>query len=172
MIEDIGLLLLRVALGALLCYHGGTKLGLFGGRGVRGFAVGLEKMGIRPSLPFAFLAACSQAAGGVLLALGFLGPVGALLLASNMAVAVLVLLKNGFGMARGGYEYSLVLAVAFLALSLTGSGRYSVDGLLRLSLPEPWTWIVIAAVGSLGVLATVVARQRQSAPAADAGPAA
>ena len=172
MIEDIGLLLLRVALGALLCYHGGIKLGLFGGRGARGFSVGLEKLGIRPSLPFAVLAACSQTAGGVLLALGFLGPVGALLLASNMAVAVLVLLKNGFGMARGGYEYSLVLAVAFLALSLTGPGRYSVDGLLHLSLPEPLTWIVIAAGGTLGVLATVVARKRRPAPAADAGPAA
>lgn len=170
MIEDLGLLLLRVALGALLFYHGATKLGLFGGRGLGGFAGGLEKMGIRPSQPFAVLAAGSQTAGGVLLAFGFLGPVGALLLASSMAVAVLVLLKNGFGMARGGYEYSLVLTVAFLALSLTGSGRYSVDGLLRLSLPEPWTWIVIAAGGAAGILATVIARQRQSVPARDTAP--
>lgn len=170
MIEDLGLLLLRVALGALLFYHGATKLGLFGGRGLRGFAVGLEKMGIKPSLPFAVLAAGSQAAGGLLLAFGFLGPVGALLLASSMAVAVLVLVKNGFGMARGGYEYSLVLAIAFVALSLTGSGRYSVDALIGLSLPEPWTWIVVAAGGALGVLATAVARRRQATAVRDAAP--
>lgn len=171
MTHDVGLLILRLGLGALLFVHGGQKLALFGGRGVRAFAGGLEKMGIRPGYPFAWMAALSQSIGGLLLALGFLGPVGALLLASSMAVAVTVLLRNGFWMARGGYEYSLVLCVAFLALSLTGPGRWSVDGLLALSLPEPWTWLLFAAGGAAAVAATMVARQRRQ-PQSDAAPAA
>ncbi len=169
MTHDAGLMLLRLGLGGLLFVHGSQKLGFFGGRGVRAFAGGLEKMGMKPAYPFALLAALSQSVGGLLLALGFLGPAGALVLASSMAVAVTVLIRNGFWMARGGYEYSLVLTIAFLALSLTGPGRLSLDALLGLSVPEPWTWLLFAAGGAAGVAATVVARQRQ--PQSDAAPA-
>ena len=171
MTHDAGLLLLRLGLGGLLFYHGANKLGVFGGRGVRGFAAGLEKMGIRPAYPFSLLAALSQTVGGALLVLGLFGPVGALLLASSMGVAVTVLLGNGFSMARGGYEYSLVLTVAFLALSLTGAGRFSLDSLFGIAVPEPWTWLLVAAGCAAGVLATVVARQRGQAQT-DAAPAA
>ncbi len=171
MTQDVGILVLRLALGGLLFLHGSQKLGLFGGRGIRAFAGGLEKMGIRPGYPFSLMAALSQSIGALLLVVGFLGPAGALLLASNMAVAVLVLKRNGFSMARGGYEYSLVLGVAFLALSLTGPGRFSVDGLFGLSVPEPWTWLAVAAGGAAGVAATTVARQRKR-PQTDAAPAA
>lgn len=164
---DVGLLVVRLTLGALLLYHGGNKLGFFGGRGVTGFAGGLEKMGIRPGYPFAVLAGGGQVLGAALLMLGLLGPAGAIVLASSMAVAVLVLLKNGFSMARGGYEYALVLTLSLLGISLTGPGRLSVDGWLGLAWPEPWTWLVFAILSGGGVAAAVLARQRRRETASE-----
>jgi putative oxidoreductase len=152
---NAGLLLLRTALSLLLMAHASQKLfGWFGGQGPRGFATALEKMGIRPGLPFSILAGVSQGAGAALLGLGLLGPVGPLMLASSMVVVALTLGRNGFWNMRGGCEYGLVLAVAFLSLSLTGPGRYSLDDALGVSMPEPWTWIAVAVAGLAGIAAT------------------
>jgi len=86
---SFGLLLLRVVFGLTVAAHGSQKLfGWFGGSRLQGFAGMLEKLGIRPSGPFALLAGLSEFGGGLLVALGFLSPVGPLVVIGAMAVAI------------------------------------------------------------------------------------
>ena len=67
---------------------------------------------------------------------GFFWPltrVAALLIAGNMAVAIVTAhLANGFFL-PSGYEFALTLMLVSGALMLTGAGAYSVDA--RLSRP-------------------------------------
>ena len=155
-----GLLLARLVFGTLMAAHGSQKLfGWFGGSGLAGFGGALEKMNIRPSAPFALLAGLGEFAGGLLLALGFLSPAGPLMVAGAMVVAIVTVhLKKGFFNSKGGYEFPLLIGAGSVALSITGPGLYSLDSALRLSLPEPATWIVFAVLVAGGVAATLGSR--------------
>jgi putative oxidoreductase len=156
----VGLLILRLAFGLTIAAHGAQKLfGWFGGSGLAGFGASLEKMHIRPSAPFALFAGLGEFAGGLLIAFGFLNPAGPLMVAGTMAVAIVTVhLKKGFFTSKGGYEFPLLVGVGSIALSISGPGPYSLDEALRLSLPEPWTWIVFAALSAGGVVATLGSR--------------
>lgn len=156
----IGLLILRLVFGLTMAAHGAQKLfGWFGGSGLAGFGGALEKMNIRPSAPFALLAGLGEFAGGLLVALGFLSPAGPLMVAGAMVVAIVTVhLKKGFFNSKGGYEFPLLIGGGSVALSITGPGPYSLDGVLRLSLPEPGTWIVFAVLAAGGVAATLGSR--------------
>ena len=73
----------------------------------------------------------TTALGGVLLVLGVATRVVGVLLAVDMVVAgVLAHGSAGFYSQDGGFEYVLVLAVASLAVALTGPGRFSFDALV------------------------------------------
>src|SRR5690348_980300 len=106
---DIGLLLLRLAVGLTLAAHGTQKLfGWFGGYGLDGTGQFLETIGFRPGRRAALKAGLVETGGGLLLALGLLTPLAAALVVSDMFVAaVSVHLKNGFFVTSGGYEYNL-----------------------------------------------------------------
>ena len=81
------------------------------------------------------------------------------MVAGTMAVAIVTVhLKKGFFTSKGGYEFPLLVGVGAIALSISGPGPYSLDEALRLSLPEPWTWIVFAALSAGGVVATLGSR--------------
>lgn len=162
-----GLLILRVGLGVLLVVHGSQKLGLLPGRGPRAFAVGLEKMGIRPGYPLALLAGATQVGGGTLVALGLLGPVGPLSLAGSMMVAVAVLRRNGFWSMRGGYEYAAVLVLVFTVLALTGPGRFSLDAAVGFKPTEPWTLLGCAVAAVAGVALTLMSGRRAGVSSSD-----
>src|SRR5690242_13884342 len=85
---DTGLLATRVALGGFMAGHGAQKLfGWFGGPGLQGTAGWLESLGLKPGSRWAGLAAASEFGGGVLTALGLLGPVGPLTVLAPMAMA-------------------------------------------------------------------------------------
>ena len=141
--------------------HGAQKLfGWFGGSGLAGFGAALEKMNIRPSAPFALLAGLGEFAGGLLVALGLLSPAGPLMVAGAMVVAIVTVhLKKGFFASKGGYEFPLLICAGSVALSITGPGPYSLDGVLRLSLPEPATWILVALVSAIGAVAALGSRR-------------
>jgi len=159
--KDLGLLLIRTGVGATVAAHGAQKLfGWFGGSRLEGFAGMLEKLGIRPSSQFALLAGLSEFGGGLLVALGFLNPVGPLAVIGAMAVAIVTVhLTKGFFNTKGGYEFPLSILVTMLVLSITGPGPYSLDALARLSLPEPLTWIVMALLVAGGVISTLASRR-------------
>jgi putative oxidoreductase len=159
---DLGLFLIRVVFGLVFAGHGAQKLfGWFGGYGIAGTGGFLESMGFRPGKLFATAAALSEFGGGLLLALGFLGPVGPALLLSVMFVAgVTVHRKNAFFVATNGLEHPLIMATAAVGIALTGPGRYSLDAALGdYGLFTPGvTWIVLA-IGLIGAIANLAMRR-------------
>jgi putative oxidoreductase len=86
---NFALLVLRAVVGGLLAGHGAQKLfGWFGGYGLQGTAGWLESLGLRPGRPWAIMAGASEFGGGMLLALGFLNPLGALGTIGSMGMAI------------------------------------------------------------------------------------
>ena len=158
---SFGLVLLRLSVGLVIAAHGAQKLfGWWNGPGLDGFTGMMEKVQVRPARPVALLAAVGELGGGLLVVLGFLGPLGPLAVAGGMVVAIVTVhLAKGFWNSKGGYEFPLLLMGGALALSFTGFGAISLDGLLRLALPEPLTWIVCALAGFGGAGAALASRQ-------------
>src|SRR5256885_11404680 len=103
---SLGLLLARIVIGPLMAAHGAQKLfGWFGGPGLRGTAGFMTQLGFRPGFAFAAAASVTEFVSGILIALGFLGPIGPALMLSVMIVAaVTVHLKNGIFASNGGIE--------------------------------------------------------------------
>jgi putative oxidoreductase len=151
-----GLLIARLVLGTLIVAHGGQKLfGWLGGYGLSGTGGFFEQLGFRPGRAFAAAASVSEIVAGVLLVLGFLGPIGPALLLSVMIVAaVSVHWNHGLFAATNGIEVPLLYATGALTLALTGPGAYSLDAVL--GLDRLWSpgleWTALGA----GVLAAVV----------------
>lgn len=153
---DIGLLVVRVVFGLIFAAHGAQKLfGWFGGYGIAGTSGWLESTGYRPGRFFATALGLTEFIAGLLLAIGFLGPVGPAMIIAVMIVAmVTVHWKNAFFVSTNGIEHPLMFTVAAIGLALTGPGRYSVDyqqGWLRWETPG-LTWIVLAAGVIVGLV--------------------
>ena len=154
---DAGLLILRVLIGVLFIGHGTQKLfGWFGGYGLDGTAAWFDSQGIRPARFWAILAGLGEAGGGLLFALGLLGPIGGLLIAATMFVAIArVHAPNGLWAQQNGYEHPLVVMVVALVVAGVGPGAYSLDRVLRIALPEPatfWVGLVVVLLVSGAVL--------------------
>jgi putative oxidoreductase len=121
-LANIGLLILRLAIGAMMIHHGQDKLA-----DPQAFAANYV---VPLHLPFplflAHVAGYSEIFGSWLLILGLLSPLGALALTGTMAVAAYHhILTSGLNI------YVLELVVLYLggslALLLVGPGRYSFD---------------------------------------------
>jgi putative oxidoreductase len=161
-----GLLVGRLALGLLMAAHGAQKLfGWFGGHGLPGTGGYFESLGFRPGRAFAAAAALAEISGGLLVALGLLGPVGPALVLSVMIVAALTV-HWGHGLFAGsnGIEVPLLYAAGALTLALTGPGAYSLDALL--GLQSLWSsavaWAAIG-LGVIGGIANLLARRSPTA---------
>lgn len=157
-----GLLLGRLVLGLLMAAHGAQKLfGWFGGHGLAGTGGFFESLGFRPGRPFALAAGLAEFGGGLLVALGLLGPVGPALVVSVMIVAALAVHRSGglFAM-NNGIEVPLLYAAGGVALALTGPGAYSLDALLGLaSLSTPVLGWTALAAGVAGGVANLLVRR-------------
>jgi putative oxidoreductase len=157
-----GLLLVRLVVGLLMAAHGTQKLfGWFGGYGIAGTGMYFESIGFRPGRIFAPLAAITELVSGVLVVLGFLGPVGPALMLSVMIVAaVSVHWKNGLFAQANGIELSLFYGTVAVGLALIGYGKYSLDALLGLQSLYTPTWALAAlAIGIIGGIGNLLARR-------------
>ncbi len=164
---EIGLLLLRLAVGLTLAAHGAQKLfGWFGGPGLDATGQGLAMFGFHPGRRHALMAGLAEVGGGAFLALGFLTPgAAALVLAVMLVAAVSVHVKNGF-FVPSGYEYNLVLGAAAVAIAFTGPGALSLDALLGYSLSGAWWGVAALLVGLVGGAIQLAGRRPAEAPAA------
>jgi putative oxidoreductase len=163
-----GILVARLVLGLLMAAHGSQKLfGWFGGYGLAGTGGFFESLGFRPGRRFAALAALTEIGSGLLVAFGFLGPVGPALMLSVMIVAaVSVHLQHGVFAASNGIELPLLYGIGAVALALTGPGLFSLDALLGLAW-TPALSLVALAVGVAGGIGNLALRRPASvAPAA------
>jgi putative oxidoreductase len=160
---SLGLLVVRIVIGLFMAAHGAQKLfGWFGGYGLRNTGEFMVQLGFPSGPVFATAAALGETVGGLLVALGFLGPVGPALMISVMIVAmVTVHWDHGLFAAKNGIEMPMLYAIVALSLALTGYGAYSLDA--ALGVTARWTtsitWIVLA-VGIVGGFANLAIRKR------------
>ncbi|MET8671735.1 DoxX family protein [Streptomyces albidoflavus] len=124
---DAGLLLLRIAVGAIMAAHGTQKLfGWFGGGGIDGTAQFFTSVGYPAGKAMATVAALTETFGGLALILGLLTPLAAAAVTGTMINALAVKWNGGFFF-PDGVEYELLLVAASAALALTGPGRLAAD---------------------------------------------
>ncbi|WP_424188765.1 DoxX family protein [Actinokineospora sp. G85] len=155
---DLGLLVLRVTVGALFVAHGLQKVfGLLGGPGISGFADALGGYGFtRPTL-LAWITGITELGAGGLLVLGLFTPAAAAGVLGVMANAIY--LNIDLGAFAGGVEKEVVFAAAAFALLFAGAGRISIDKntpWCRKPLPFGLVFLLIAA--GLSVVTLVVLR--------------
>ena len=125
---DLGILVLRLALGIMFVAHGlQMAFGLFGGSGVKGFSQMLSGLGFAPAILWAYVASYTVLLGGLLVIAGVQTRLAAaLLLIFILTAGIKVHLSKGFFLANGGFEYTFVIAAACLALILIGPGKFSI----------------------------------------------
>lgn len=115
--RNIGLLLIRIAVGGVFLAHGIQKLGnmdtivsFFGQIGISAF--------------FAWVVAIVETLGGLAILLGVLMvPSGILLAIVALFAIIYVRWRMGF---FGGWEYEITLLISAIALATTGPGKYAV----------------------------------------------
>ncbi len=125
---DLGLLLLRIAVGTLLC----TVFEKFLPRdGVWGpqpwFVNDVSRMGFPLPTFFAWCAVLSEFFGGIMIVLGLLTRPAALANAITTFVAAFIFHK---GQISGPGLMGTIFFATTAALTLTGPGRFSIDALL------------------------------------------
>ncbi|MCH9666744.1 MAG: DoxX family protein [Actinomycetia bacterium] len=132
--QDLGLLLLRVAVGALLIGHGLQKIfGWWGGEGIDAFREYLTGVGFRHADILSYLGAGGLILAGVLLVLGLFTPVAAGGALAYLVPAILAEVMDANNDARlsaflaDGHEYEIVLMFVVAAIVLIGPGRYGLD---------------------------------------------
>lgn len=162
---DLALLVLRLVVGLFFVGHGAQKLwGSFGGHGPHGTAQFFESLGVRPGMRNALAAGWSEFLGGALLALGFLSPLGALLIIATMTVAILTVhAKNGPWVTDGGYEYNAVLIASSFVIA-ANPGSWALDGAFGLDEIHGTAFALGALVLGVagGMLALAVGRAGRS----------
>jgi putative oxidoreductase len=131
---DLGLLVLRLALGALFIVHGlQHAFGLWDGPGLGGWEDKLSEMGFRYADILTYVSTGGQIAAGVLLLLGLFTPVAAAGALAYLVTGLLAEMMAAHEEARlstfmtDGHELKVFLVCAVAALCLTGPGRYGFD---------------------------------------------
>lgn len=152
---DLGLLILRLAVGASFIAHGSQKLfGAIGGPGPEKFAQMLQQMGFQQSSILALVTGGTELGAGALLVLGLFTPIAAAGLLGVMANAALVMLPGGI-LKPTGLELPAVYGVIALTLLFTGPGRVALD-YGRVWFRKPVTFGFIALLIAAGASAAVL----------------
>jgi putative oxidoreductase len=155
---SVGLLVLRVLVGALFAGHGLQKLlGWFGGHGIDGTAGFFDSLGLRPARAMAIGAGMAEFGGGLLFALGYVTPLAAALISAVMFCAIWTVHRvNGLWVTDGGYEYNLVLLAIAFAVTAIGPGKLSADNWVGISAHGVGWALLALAIGLVGTVGALL----------------
>jgi len=177
--EDLGLLVLRLAIGGVVIAHGFIKIGwpisMGEARGiaaVRGTAGWFGGLGFWPPMFWALVAIGAEVGGSLLMILGLGGPIGAGVVFGDLVIVTLVAhVPQGFwaggGKQLSGVEFPIPLTAGALAIALIGTGGWSLDAALGLSYPD-WllpAWLALMLAGDAVLLVIRAFRLRGQKPA-------
>jgi len=119
---DLGRLILRLALAAVLLYHGIPKL-----IDVDATVVVFQGMGLPAPAFIVALVLLAEVGGGLLILLGVAVDIAGLLVIIDMLGAIyFVHWAHGFDFTKGGWEHPFTVLAMALALALAGPGRLTV----------------------------------------------
>jgi putative oxidoreductase len=155
---NLGLLILRVAVGGTMLAHGVNHV--WRGGKIAGTGRWFASLGMKPGVLHAWLASGTELVAGTALVIGLFTPYAAGACAGVMLVALIVNhRKNGFFIFRPGegWEYVGNLAAACFAIACLGAGEWSVDNAVDFDLSGWWGLIsalVIGVGGTFALLAT------------------
>ncbi|NIP38737.1 MAG: DoxX family protein [Candidatus Dadabacteria bacterium] len=126
-IHDIGLLFLRVTAGlTMIIAHGIGKI-----QKPDGFVGLITDMGFPLPKVSAYLAIAAETIFPLMIVLGLLTRISAAIAAINMFVAGIVFHLVMKGDPFSDYEKAMLYFFIFVTLTITGSGKYSVDKLFK-----------------------------------------
>ncbi len=163
---DLGLLVVRLALGATFVAHGAQKVfGWWEGPGFAKWSGAIARMGLRPALLWAAISSGIELGGGVLVILGLVTPVAsALLVAQAVYIIVRAHWSRGFFNGKGGVEFPMQLLASALLIAAVGPGAVSLDAALGLGLETPVRIALLAVALAGALLAMAIARPQPAPP--------
>lgn len=128
MYTSIGLLILRLGVGALMVTHGWGKLANFGEMATR-FS---DPLGLGSTVTLV-LVVFAEFFCALLVMLGAVTRLAVIPLIINMSVIAFVVHADDPWQRQ---EFALLFLIPFLTLLFTGPGQFSIDGLIRWRTPE------------------------------------
>jgi putative oxidoreductase len=163
---NLGLLIVRVAVGATMVAHGVNHV--WRGGKIPGTARWFESLGMKPGVLHAWLASITELVAGTMLILGLLTPLAAGALIGVMLVAWITNHRKAgfFVFARPveGWEYLMNLVAALFAIACLGPGEWSVDNAIDFVLEDWWGFVAALVIGGGGTVALLVTFWRPPAP--------
>ena len=164
---DIGLLVVRVAIGATMIAHGYAHI--YRGGKIKGTAGWFASLGMKPGILHAWLASLTELAAGLGLVVGLLTPLAAGAIVGTLTVAFITNhRKAGFFVFRRpteGWEYLMNLIAATFAIGCLGSGRWSLDNAIDIEFHDWWGLVVTLVIGLGGAAGLLAVFWRPPAPA-------
>jgi len=161
---DLGLLLLRFAVGGIVFAHGVQKVfGMWGYPGIAEFTRSVQAAGYQQASTLAWATGIAEVVAGAFVVLGVLTPMAAAAILAIKINSVALALTTGAALlaqtAPVTVEGDVVLGVAAAALVLTGPGHVALDnGRTWHRRPAPWGVLMLIVGVAVGVLVYVLLR--------------